>query len=155
MKIFLALMLLILSPLTLAELGSSKHLADFESLQAFDDHLNQTQQTCIDNAMGGTRTLACFGAYEQAWDYELNHYYKRLRSVLNDEDKAMLKQAQLAWIKHRDATSTFNSLAVNKQYEGQSGTMFTAMRAGDKSSVDAPIIRERALLLRRWYLALK
>jgi len=154
MKTLLFVALLTLSPLTLAEPSSTKHLADFESLQVFDDYLDETQQTCIDNALGGARTVACFGAYEQAWDYELNHYYKLLRSVLSDEDKAVLKQAQLAWIKYRDETSRFNRRVVSKKYEGQSGSMYTAIRAGDESNVDAPVIRERALLLRQWYLGL-
>jgi uncharacterized protein YecT (DUF1311 family) len=53
----------------------------------------------------------------QAADAELNMAYGRLAGILDAGEKALLKEAELAWIKYRDATCTFES----SQYAG--GTM--------------------------------
>lgn len=53
----------------------------------------------------------------QAADAELNKVYGRLAGILDPEQKALLKGAELAWIKYRDTTCTFES----SQYAG--GTM--------------------------------
>ena len=50
----------------------------------------------------------------QAADAELNRVYGRLAAVLDAEDKAMLKAAELAWIKYRDTSCAFES----SQYKG-------------------------------------
>ncbi len=54
--------------------------------------------------------------YEAA-DAELNKAYGRLAGILDAEEKALLKEAELAWIKYRDSNCTFES----SQYAG--GTM--------------------------------
>ena len=58
-------------------------------------------------------------AYEEykAADAELNKVYGQLAGVLDAEDKASLKESELAWIKYRDTTCVFES----SQYKG--GTM--------------------------------
>ena len=53
----------------------------------------------------------------QAADAELNKAYGRLAGILDAEEKALLKEAELAWIKYRDSNCTFES----SQYAG--GTM--------------------------------
>lgn len=53
----------------------------------------------------------------QAADAELNKAYSRLAGLLDAEEKARLKEAELAWIKYRDSNCTFES----SQYAG--GTM--------------------------------
>lgn len=53
----------------------------------------------------------------QAADAELNKAYNRLAGILDAEEKAALKEAELAWIKYRDSNCTFES----SQYAG--GTM--------------------------------
>ncbi|MBV8857789.1 MAG: DUF1311 domain-containing protein [Acidobacteria bacterium] len=52
-----------------------------------------------------------------AADAELNKVYNRLAGVLNADEKALLKESELAWIKYRDSNCTFES----SQYAG--GTM--------------------------------
>jgi uncharacterized protein YecT (DUF1311 family) len=54
--------------------------------------------------------------YEAA-DAELNKAYNRLAGVLNADEKALLKESELAWIKYRDSNCVFES----SQYAG--GTM--------------------------------
>jgi uncharacterized protein YecT (DUF1311 family) len=53
----------------------------------------------------------------EAADAELNKIYNRLAAALDAEDKALLKQSELAWIKYRDSNCMFES----SQYRG--GTM--------------------------------
>jgi len=53
----------------------------------------------------------------QAADAELNKAYGRLAGILDAEEKALLKEAELAWIKYRDSNCVFES----SQYAG--GTM--------------------------------
>jgi uncharacterized protein YecT (DUF1311 family) len=52
-----------------------------------------------------------------AADAELNRAYTRLAGILDAEEKALLKESELAWIKYRDSNCTFES----SQYAG--GTM--------------------------------
>jgi uncharacterized protein YecT (DUF1311 family) len=60
---------------------------------------------------------ACAHEEYKAADAELNKIYGRLAGVLDAEDKAALKESELAWIKYRDTTCVFES----SQYKG--GTM--------------------------------
>ena len=53
----------------------------------------------------------------QAADAELNKAYNRLAGILDADEKALLKESELAWIKYRDSNCTFES----SQYAG--GTM--------------------------------
>lgn len=58
----------------------------------------------------------CWGKEYKAADARLNEAYKQLAAKLNDEEKAELKNAQLAWLKYRDANCDF----VADQYKGGS-----------------------------------
>jgi uncharacterized protein YecT (DUF1311 family) len=60
---------------------------------------------------------ACAHEEYKAADAELNRVYGQLAGVLDAEDKAALKESELAWIKYRDAACVFES----SQYKG--GTM--------------------------------
>jgi len=52
----------------------------------------------------------------QAADAELNQVYRKLVSILDNEEKAQLKDAQTAWLKYRDANCSF----VADQFKGGS-----------------------------------
>jgi len=60
---------------------------------------------------------ACAHEEYKAADAVLNKVYGQLAGILDAEDKASLKESELAWIKYRDATCIFES----SQYKG--GTM--------------------------------
>ena len=52
----------------------------------------------------------------QEADAELNRVYKKLRSQLNEEQKAELKKSQLAWIKEKDRLAKqdqYNQMLIN------------------------------------------
>jgi len=59
----------------------------------------------------------CAGREYKAADATLNQVYRQLVSMLDDEEKLQLKEAQTAWLKYRDANCEF----VGGQYKG--GTM--------------------------------
>jgi len=59
----------------------------------------------------------CWGKEYKAADARLNEAYRQFMAKLNDEEKAQLKKAQLAWITYRDANCDF----VADEYKG--GTM--------------------------------
>jgi uncharacterized protein YecT (DUF1311 family) len=58
----------------------------------------------------------CAGKEYKAADAALNKTYQQLSGMLNEEEKAQLKAAQLAWIKYRDANCDF----VADQFKGGS-----------------------------------
>lgn len=69
------------------------------------------------NAQTQAEMNNCAGKEYQAADAVLNQVYRKLVSMLDDEEKAQLKEAQTAWLKYRDANCDF----VADQYKG--GTM--------------------------------
>jgi uncharacterized protein YecT (DUF1311 family) len=88
------------------------------SLAAFAASAQKERQ--IDPCEGyGSQAEASACAYKKykAADAELNRVYGQLAAVLDAEDKAALKESELAWIKYRDSTCVFES----SQYKG--GTM--------------------------------
>ena len=56
----------------------------------------------------------CWGKEYRAADAILNQIYRQLVSMLDDEEKSQLKEAQTAWLKYRDANCEF----VADQYKG-------------------------------------
>lgn len=54
-------------------------------------------------------------AFKKA-DAKLNKVYTELRALLDDEEKARLKEVQLLWLKYRDANAEFAA----RQFEGGS-----------------------------------
>src|ERR1043166_404805 len=58
----------------------------------------------------------CAGKEYKPADAELNQVYQKLSSILNDEEKSQLKEAENAWIRYRDLNCEF----VADQYKGGS-----------------------------------
>lgn len=77
----------------------------------------------------------------QAADAELNKAYNQLAGILDANEKALLKQSELAWIKYRDSNCTFES----SQYAG--GTM----RPMIESFCLARVTKARAAELKEQY----
>lgn len=70
----------------------------------------------------------CAGKEYQAADAVLNQVYQKLVAMLDDEQKAQLKDAQNAWLKYRDAHCDF----VADQFKGGSmRPMIAAMCLAD------------------------
>jgi uncharacterized protein YecT (DUF1311 family) len=58
----------------------------------------------------------CAGKAFQAADATINQVYRKLVSMLDEGEKAQLKEAQVAWLKYRDTNCEF----VADQYKGGS-----------------------------------
>jgi uncharacterized protein YecT (DUF1311 family) len=66
------------------------------------------------SAQTQTEMNICAGNEYKAADASLNEVYRQLVSMLDDEDKSQLKEAQTAWLKYRDTNCEF----VADQYKG-------------------------------------
>jgi len=72
-------------------------------------------EPCAD-AQSQAELNICWGKEYKAADARLNKVYGQFASKLSDEEKVQLKNAQLAWLKYRDADCEF----VADQYKGGS-----------------------------------
>lgn len=130
-----------------------KKLESFQSVEQFEAYYKEYVQHCLDNTGGGTGGISCFVSYD-LWDRELNLYYNKLMSLLEEKERKLLKESQLAWIKEKEKTVEFNSALLDKKYT-EPGTMYLLMRAGDADRTITPIVKNRALLLKKWLEDLK
>lgn len=73
------------------------------------------QDPCAD-AQSQAEMNICWGNQYKTADANLNQVYRRLVTMLSDEEKTQLKTAQTAWLKYRDANCDF----VADQYKGGS-----------------------------------
>ncbi len=65
------------------------------------------QQLNCDRPQGDVEVRACIRLRYELADKRLNDVYKQLIAKLNGEEKALLSEAQLGWIKQRDNTCEF------------------------------------------------
>ncbi len=128
------------------EIEDFKVLSSFQSVRDFEDNFGKYTQNCLDNTYGGTGGIPCFVS-SKIWDRELNLYYKKLSSRLEDAEKSKLKESQVSWLKTRDLSIELINKVLDKKYNKQ-GTMFLLMRVGDFDSAISAIIKERALTLK-------
>ena len=136
-----------------------KHIDEFPPLnfyatvEEFEASYQGYVQDCLDNTGGGTGGIPCFIGNE-LWDRELNNYYGKLKSLLNEKEASALRESQRTWIKERDLSIKFNSMLLDRKYS-QQGTMFALMRAGAADKAITPIVKQRALVLKSWYDSIK
>lgn len=126
-----------------------KTLDPFKSVEEFEASYKNYVQQCLDNTGGGSGGILCFVGYD-LWDRELNIYYNRLMKVLGEKERKLLKESQLAWIKERDKSIDFNSRLLDNKYK-KPGTMYLLMRAGDADEMMSPVVKQRALILKKWF----
>jgi uncharacterized protein YecT (DUF1311 family) len=77
------------------------------SVFAKSDRSVIAQQINCDRPQGDVQVRACIRLRYEASDKRLNEVYKKLVAALNGEEKALLVDAQLGWIKLRDKTCEF------------------------------------------------
>lgn len=78
---------------------------------------NQGKKDPCADAQSQAEMNMCWGKEYKAADAKLNKTYQDFMSKLDESEKIQLKNAQLAWLKYRDANCDF----VADQYKG--GTM--------------------------------
>lgn len=98
---------------------------------------------CIDKNPSTAGVTGCLDMAYTEWDAELNKYYKLLQGIVTKEQKAALRDAELAWITYRDKEFTLLELL----YQSKEGTMFQPMLMYDKLTV----VKKRALELEDHY----
>lgn len=130
-----------------------KKLESYKSVEQFEANYKKYVQHCLDNTGGGTGGIPCFIGYE-LWDRELNIYYNNLMSILGEKEKKILKESQRVWIKEKQKTIEFNSVLLDKKYT-EMGTMYVLMRVGNVEETITPIVKNRALLMKKWFEAFK
>jgi uncharacterized protein YecT (DUF1311 family) len=74
------------------------------------------QQINCDRPQGDAQVRTCIQLRYEVSDKRMNEVYKQLISSLSDEERAILKEAQLGWIKLRDQTCEF------EVYKNRGGT---------------------------------
>ncbi|NJK74624.1 MAG: DUF1311 domain-containing protein [Richelia sp. CSU_2_1] len=77
------------------------------SVFAKSDRSVIAQQINCDRPQGDVQVRACIRLRYEASDKRLNEVYKKLVVALSGEEKALLVDAQLGWIKLRDKTCEF------------------------------------------------
>ncbi|MDX2002589.1 MAG: lysozyme inhibitor LprI family protein [Chitinophagales bacterium] len=100
-------------------------------------------EACLDSSESTAGMCECECVAAQAWDLELNKYYKLLMGVLSPEAKELLRQSQRNWLAYRDAEQKFSS----QFYTDMEGTMWRAVNAGRYRE----IVKKRAEELRSYY----
>lgn len=100
-------------------------------------------EECEDKDYTTTGITSCLRKAEKKWDAELNKYYKLLMGILDKESKEKLRQAQLSWIKFRDAEAE-NAYSL---YLLKEGTAYQNIAAAEVMT----ITEERALKLKAYY----
>ena len=108
---------------------------DAASQHAIDAWLSD----CLAKDPSTTGVNACLGQAYEKWDLELNRVYRELNGRLSAEVKAVLREAQRAWIAFRDRELAF----LAGFYGGLDGTMYGSMLAADR----VELVRRRVLEL--------
>ena len=98
-------------------------------------------ESCIEKNWTTAGMRMCTSQALDKWDKELNMVYKELMKKLSPEEKELLKQSQLQWIKFRDAEFKF----LDNLYLG-TGTIIPVMIMGDKLD----IVSERVKILEKY-----
>ena len=114
-----------------------KHLIDVQLAACLDSTENQTTYDM----------MMCCAVARDAWDAEMNKYYKLLILILSDDEKNKLKLAQQAWLDYRDKEYSFSTTV----HYNLLGTMYK-VAAADRTM---EIVKQRAEELRIYYDTIK
>jgi uncharacterized protein YecT (DUF1311 family) len=108
-------------------------------LAAADSEMTQDYVTCMDKVSGVTADmLECTSAEKGRQEARLNENYNKLMSKLSAKRKRMLREAQRAWIKFRDANCSL-------YFDPDGGT--AAVLAGNGCFLQATADRAKELKL--------
>jgi len=89
-----------------------------------------------DSAQNQTEMNICAEKEYKAADATLNKVYAQLMSKLEDEHKVKLKEAELAWIKFRDANCEFQA------FPNMGGTIYPLVYSGCLTATTLDRIKE-------------
>lgn len=66
-----------------------------------------------DHELNSEKLNACLGDAFSRHDSDLNSVYKKIRSKLTNDEKLLLKKAQVLWLSFRDASCDFEASSVD------------------------------------------
>ena len=93
--------------------------------------IEKALEACIEKDPSTAGTVRCEDRAFTMWDKELNKNYLSLMAKLDPADKALLKAAQLAWLKQRDAEFKL----IDSIYGSLQGSMYIPMHVDRKKGV--------------------
>lgn len=112
-----------------------------------EEAIEKKLEICLDENYTTMGMIECMNEYAKNWDTLLNKYYKLLKAELKQDGKNYLKEAEIAWIKFRDAENEL----IEHIFTSLEGTMYLPMLAEEK----ATLIKTRALQLKSYYQELQ
>lgn len=111
----------------------TEHFIDNQLRLCLDSNENQTTIGMIQ----------CTNRAEDLWDIELNKYYKLLIGLLKNDQKALLKEAQVKWLAYRDSEIKL----AGDIYYNLEGTMWRVVYADRRME----IVKQRVEELKYYY----
>jgi len=109
-------------------------------------------EACLEKDDSTLGMMNCSAQSEKLWDTELNRVYTDLQSQLNDKAKKQLKNAQLQWLKYRNAEfKAIDEIYVVLSEKMEGGTMWRLLPINAK----VEIIKQRVLILTGYLTDLK
>ncbi len=117
----------------------------FSQEKAKEHTIDSALKECLATPSGKSTAgmITCTVTAENAWDVEMNKYYKLLLSILSPDVKTKLKEAQRQWIAYRDKELQFSSTA----FGSKDGTIWSVIAANNHLE----IIKKRTLELTEYY----
>jgi len=109
--------------------------------------IDKALEACLDKDSTTAGMVDCIGKAYDKWDKELNRLYAELMKRLTQDARAKLKEAQVQWLKFRDAEFQMQSGI----YSRLEGTMYIPMSADSRMQV----VKNRALELKSYLDLLK
>jgi len=102
--------------------------------------IDKSLDACLDKDSSTAGMVNCIGEAYAKWDKEMNRLYAELMKRLGADGKAVLKDAQVQWLKFRDAEFKL----LSSIYDKIEGTMYIPMRADSRMQ----IVKNRAIELK-------
>ncbi len=82
-----------------------------DAAEPLDRCIGAVSDPCLDTPGNDSTPMmgACLDKEATLWDEKLNGWYRHLMGLIDDEQKAGLKDSQRAWITTRDSTCAFEA----------------------------------------------
>jgi len=109
--------------------------------------IDKALEACLDKDSTTAGMVDCIGKAYDKWDKELNRVYAELMKRLSPDARTKLKEAQVQWLKFRDAEFQMQGGIYSKL----EGTMYIPMSADSRMQV----VKNRALELKSYLDLLK
>lgn len=137
MRIYILTLLLFSATNLIFGQSEKKHPIDIKRENCHSIDSNQT-------TLGMTN---CEYITAELWDKQLNEYYNLLMTLLNKDEREILRDSQLKWIEYRDKELKFSGTF----YHNLQGTMWRIVAAGRLCD----LTRTRALEIKEYIDVLK